>query len=175
MDSRRRWTVLALAFAGTVAAIFYPFDDATSDAAYDAAPSLAVAQRAIPTPKSALPTPVMEARASWIAADANPFESKAWQPPQPVAATSRTVQPVIAAEAPPPPPPPPLPFKFIGQMNDGSDLIVYLSSGEQVVVARLGDLLDGGYKVSTISPTNIEFVSASSGLKQSLAIPAKEN
>jgi hypothetical protein len=60
-------------------------------------------------------------------------------------------------------------------MNDGSDLVVYLSKGDQVVVARSGDLLDGGYKVSAISPTHIEFETVSSGFKQPLAIPAKEN
>jgi hypothetical protein len=169
MDSRRRWLLLSVAFAGTVAAIFYPVDEEVDDA-----PRQAIAPTAVQRPVPALPTVATEVRSSWIAADADPFASKAWQAPLPVAEVSRAVQPVVVAEA-PPPPPPPLPFKFVGQMNDGSDSVVYLSKGDQVVVARSGDLLDGGYKVSAISPTHIEFETVSSGFTQPLAIPAKEN
>jgi hypothetical protein len=169
MDSRRRWLLLSVAFACTVAAIFYPVDEDGSDA-----PRTVAVPAAVQRPVPALPIAATEVRSSWIAADADPFASKAWQAPLPVAEVSRAVQPVVVAEA-PPPPPPPLPFKFVGQMNDGSDLVVYLSKGDQVVVARSGDLLDGGYKVSAISPTHIEFETVSSGLKQPLAIPAKEN
>lgn len=169
MDSRYRRLLLFVAFTGTLAAIFYPVEEEGSDALR---PVVRPAVRQQPV--AAISAAESEERGSWIAADADPFASKAWQAPLPVTEVSRAVQAVVVVDA-PPPPPPVLPFKFVGQMNDGSDLVVYLSKGDQVVVARLGDLLDGGYKVSAISSTHIEFETVSSGLKQPLAIPAKEN
>ncbi|MET0264258.1 MAG: hypothetical protein ABW202_01470 [Duganella sp.] len=108
---------------------------------------------------------------------ADPFAGKGWQP-EPVVVPQVAIPPAAAPVAAidlAPAPPPPLPFKFVGQMTDGSDRVVYLSNGDQVVIARQGDVLDGGYKVVAISPAHIEFELVSSGFKQPLAIPAKDN
>lgn len=165
-----RWTLLSAALAGTVAAIFYPVDEEVPIAGVKtarASRTAALVQASAATVDSVAP-------ASWIAADADPFASKGWQPP-PAVEPSRPIQQAVAPVDAPPPPPLPLPFKFVGQMNDGADRVLYLANGDQVLLARLDDVLDGGYKVSAISATQIEFESVSSGLKQSLAIPAKDN
>lgn len=178
MDSRRRWALLSLALAGTLAAIFYPADGEggwTADTADTASPSPASARVKVARKADAVSDTA--AQPAWVAAGADPFSSKGWQPEPvapPPAALGAAPAPVAAIDL-TPPPPPPLPFKFVGQMNDGADQVIYLSSGDQVVLARQGDVLDGGYKVSSISPTQIEFESVSSGLKQPLAIPAKDN
>jgi hypothetical protein len=44
-----------------------------------------------------------------------------------------------------------------------------------VHLAHPGDVLDGSYKVLAIGQASIEFEALSSGLKQSLAIPAQDN
>lgn len=44
MDSRRRWALLSLGLAGTLAAIFYPADSEGGWTADTAAPSLAPAR-----------------------------------------------------------------------------------------------------------------------------------
>lgn len=173
MDSRRRWSLLSLALAGTLTAIFYPVDDGGNESIGDnvAAPRAAASAAKTTTAVSGV---TATAQSRWIAAEADPFAPKGWQP-EPV-----TLQPAAESQAPvaiveAAPPPVPLPFKFVGQMNDGTDLVIYLSSGDQVVLARQGDTLDGGYRVSSIGPTQIEFESIASGLKQPLAIPAKDN
>lgn len=172
MDSRRRWALLSLGLAGTLAAIFYPVDEEGAVTAGTPPLPHAPVKLAPATPAT---VPATADSPGWIAASADPFASKGWQP-APVVVQPATVAPApVAAVDLTPPPPPPLPFKFVGQMNDGNDLVIYLSSGDQVVLARQGDVLDGGYKVSAISPTQIEFESVSSGLKQPLAIPAKDN
>lgn len=188
MDSRRRWALLSLAMAGTLAAIFYP-DDGEGGWNADSAASAPAPAALSPGPARAAAVAkadtdngtgtgtnaATDAGPGWIAAEADPFAVKGWQPPPPVAATAALMPaPVAAVDATAPPPPPPLPFKFVGQMNDGADQVIYLSNGDQVVLARQGDVLEGGYKVSAISPTQIEFESVSSGLKQPLAIPAKD-
>jgi hypothetical protein len=167
--------LLSLAFAGTLVAIFYTPDGEGDGTAETVTKPRTPARAALALKVDAIAATAAAAQPGWIAAVADPFATKGWQPPPPV------VPPTVAAPAPvamvdlTPPPPPPLPFKFVGQMNDGTDLVIYLSSGDQVVLARQGDVLDGGYKVSAISPTQIEFESVSSGLKQPLAIPAKDN
>ena len=175
MDSRRRWVLLSLALAGTLAAIFYQPDGEGDGAADMVAESRTPARVALVPKVDAIPAAAAVTQPGWVAAGADPFAPKGWQPPPPAPPPAAAVTAPVAAVDLTPPPPPPLPFKFVGQMNDGTDLVVYLSSGDQVVIARQGDVLDGGYKVSAISPTQIEFESVSSGLKQPLAIPAKDN
>lgn len=175
MDSRGRWALLSLALASTLAAIFYPADREGGWTADTAAPAHAPARtKAVHKVDAVSGTATQSA---WVAAGADPFSSKGWQPEsvaQPPARLAATPVPVVAIDL-TSSAPPPLPFKFVGQMNDGADQVIYLSNGDQVVLARRGDVLEGGYKVSSISPTQIEFESVSSGLKQPLAIPAKDN
>jgi len=169
---RRRWAVLMLLLAVTIAAIFYPVDD---DAP---APQPRVAR---PVPKAQATVPplakVAEPAREWLAADENPFSPRGWvaPPPPPPPAQARTVAAVVLpAEPPPPPPPEPLPYRFLGQMSDGDDRVIYLGQGEQVVPARLGDVLDGRYKLAGIKGGQIEFENTTSGLRQTLPIPAQD-
>jgi hypothetical protein len=166
---KKRWAFLMFALAATIAAIFYPVDDVESITVVDAKPKV--------EPAIAMPEIVQsrDVEPEWIANDADPFSSKAWlaapvvsaAPPQPA-----VVAPMAEA---PPPPPPPLPYQFLGQMVNGNDRQIYLGRGDQVHVARLGDTLDGSYKIIQLTQTLIEFETISSGLKQTLPIPAQDN
>lgn len=68
--------------------------------------------------------------------------------------------------APPPPPPapapppaaPPLPFRFMGRLDDGATVKVFLRNGERVYAAAVGDVLDGQYKVARIDPRELTLV-----------------
>lgn len=167
MNAKTRWTVLLLALACTLAAVAYPVEE--QDVVVEVAMPL-------PQPKPELPTHSPEIAApeiAWLASDDDPFAARAWQAPLP-AAPEPAKQLSVAAPITAPPPPPPLPYKFVGQMNNGAERTVYLSRGDQVVIAHQGDVLDGSYKVVAIRSTQIEFETTSSGLKQMLAIPAQE-
>jgi len=59
-------------------------------------------------------------------------------------------------------------------MRDGSDAVVYLSLGDQMVLARTGESLDGGYKVAAITASQIEFESVAQGVRQTLPIPTQD-
>jgi hypothetical protein len=74
-----------------------------------------------------------------------------------------------AQHAPPPPPPgaPPLPFAYLGRMQDGAAMTVFVSQGARNHVLRSGDTL-APYKVESISPTDITFVYLPLGEKQRL-------
>jgi hypothetical protein len=61
--------------------------------------------------------------------------------------------------APPPPSPPtapPLPFSFVGLLEQKSGKpTAFLAKGEALVVAGVGDVIDGTYRVESLSPTGV--------------------
>jgi hypothetical protein len=70
------------------------------------------------------------------------FESDTWAPPPPK---------VVVKQGPPPAPvPPPLPFKYFGKMSEGGQTTVFLDAADRSYAVRVGDVLDGRYKVEDI-------------------------
>lgn len=160
---RRRWAVLTALLTATIAAVLYPVEEAPVVVAQSPSKS--------PLKSAAAPANIAAESTQWLAAEENPFAPRMWAPaPAPV--ETRTVGPVMAAEA---PLPLPLPFRYLGQLTDASDRVVYLGMGEELLPARLGDTLDGRYKVVALTPTQIEFETISSGLRQVLALPAQDS
>jgi hypothetical protein len=171
--ARWRWTLWTVLLAGTVGAIYVPgAQEAQDDTTAQAVP------RHHRKPKAA------DASAASLAAIGDgemgqdpqddvldPFSPRGWQAPPPPAPVQ--VQPVVAVQATepaPPPGPPPLPFRYVGRLNDGGEQTVYLSHGEQALVAHAGDTLEGTYRVLDIAARRIEFEYIPTGEKQELAI-----
>jgi hypothetical protein len=79
------------------------------------------------------------------------FRSQAEEPPLPKPLPPGP-QPIPA-----PPPPPPIPLKFYGFANriDGNKRI-FLSKGEDIFVAKEGDIVDRRYKVVHIGTNSVE-------------------
>lgn len=166
--ARLRWLILTATLAATVGAILYPVDE-----------PLAVVEPSannVAAPRSAKPALAarVEPAKEWLSADENPFAPRNWLAPPPVAPVeARAVVPAMVNE-PAPPPPQPLPFRYLGQMSDKEDRVIYLGMGEELMPARLGDVLDGRYKVVALNAALIEFETISSGLRQSLPLPAQD-
>lgn len=170
-SQRRRWAVLLTALALTLAAIY--FGPAPAEV-------VEVTERRVPVTNAASAAsvsivdyaPVFEEEAS-----ADPFEKRGWgeppPPPPPVAAPApveRTVAPVVVEPA----GPPPLPFRYVGSFSDDGGSVIYLARGEVAVVARVGETLDGIYKITALQSRSVEFEHLSTGTKQSLPIPEAE-
>jgi hypothetical protein len=89
---------------------------------------------------------------------ANAFASQTWLPP--------------AAKVKPAPPPvphaPALPFVYLGRQQDGAAVTVFVSQGTRNHVLHSGDTV-AGYRVESISPTDITFVYLALGEKQRLS------
>jgi hypothetical protein len=170
MDKRSliRWVVLLSALAATIVAIFYPTDEP-----FQARPSRPSVAK--PVARAAFVTIVKTpGRPVWVASDENPFASRVWEaPPPPVAESPRAVQLVDTTQPAAEQPPPPLPYRFLGQMQDGGERVLYLGHGEQVLLARQGDVLESTYKVVAVNDGMIEFESVQSGARQTLPIPAQ--
>ena len=77
-----------------------------------------------------------------------------------------------AIPAPPVPVAPPLPFRFAGQFHRESGMEVYVARGEEIFPVKLGETLDGQYKVDSVSATEVSFVHLPSGTRQTLQFSA---
>lgn len=172
--ARIRWAVLLTLLATTLAAIFYPMEGGTAHNAARASPP--GAKEGVRKPPSVAVTFTPElANAIWLPIEDDPFASRGWQapPPAPVAAVVPAPTPVLSPPA--PVGPPPLPFQFVGSLNDDTGQTIYLGRGDQAVIARSGEVLDGTYKVKTVSAEQVEFEYLPTGQTQTLAIPARTN
>jgi len=110
----------------------------------------------------------------------DPFAPRGWQPPPVAIVSSPTPPPIVPIMVGPPAPvmpagPPSLPFRFAGRMNDGGAEVVYLERGEQILLARTGETLDGIYKIMSIDAGHIEFEHLPTREKQVRSRPSAEN
>ncbi len=82
------------------------------------------------------------------------FRSQAEEPPIPKALPPDKQPNAVVT----PPPPPPIPLKFYGfasSRKDGNKRI-FLSKGEDIFVAKEGDIVDRHYKIVHIGPNSVD-------------------
>jgi hypothetical protein len=93
-----------------------------------------------------------------------------------VIARPNTDKPKVAEATgpPPPPPPPPINIVFFGFASKPGELKkVFLKQGEDVFLAREGDIVDRRYKVVRISPMAVDIEDVQNNNRQS--IPLTQN
>lgn len=90
-----------------------------------------------------------QAQAVCAAAIANPFPVQSWQPPP--------LPPSPLPRKPEPPKAPPLPFKYLGQLQDGGEIVLFLEHGKLTLVARTGETVGGSWRIEKITPTQAVF------------------
>jgi len=79
--------------------------------------------------------------------------------------------PVVAQGPPPPPPPPPIPLKFFGfASQQGSSKNIFLSSGDDIFMAKEGDIVQRRYKIVKVNPTSIEVQDVLSNNRQTIPL-----
>ena len=85
--------------------------------------------------------------------------------------------PVVAVPVSSPPPrrpaAPPLPFRFIGKLDDSQQMLVFLQRGEDVHVVRVGDVIDGTYRVEGVTDDRMTLVYLPLQVSQSLNVGSK--
>ncbi len=91
--------------------------------------------------------------------------------PQPVAEVAKQEQAQQVQGPTLPPPPPPIDLKFYGYATPtGGTRRIFLAQGEDVFIAREGDIVDRRYKVVRISPTAVEILDVLSNNRQSIPL-----
>ena len=96
------------------------------------------------------------------------FQNQPEPPPTP-----KEVQPVIDTRPPPPPPPPPIPLKFYGFTGNKSGAKeVFLSKGDDIFIAKEGQIIDRRYKIIKIGPNSVEVEDVLTNNRQTLPLTA---
>jgi len=85
------------------------------------------------------------------------------------------VPPVVADQTPqgppPPPPPPPIELKYYGYATpEGGSKRIFLAQGEDVFIAKEGEIVDRRYKVVRISPNSVEILDVLSNNRQNIPL-----
>lgn len=96
------------------------------------------------------------------------FGFQTWQPPPPPPPKVLAGPP----PAPPPPVPPPNPYRFAGRFLQDGQMQVFLTRGEYPVQIKVGDVLEGTYRIEAISPNNIAMTYLPLDYKETIVIPA---
>ena len=92
--------------------------------------------------------------------------------PEP-APVPKEIQPVINTGPPPPPPPPPIPLKFYGFTgNKSGPKEVFLSKGDDIFIAKEGQIIDRRYKIIKIGPNSVEVEDVLTNNRQTLPLTA---
>jgi hypothetical protein len=104
----------------------------------------------------------MPQRTAWQVASADPFAA----PRAPVArAVPVPVAPAPVVLAPTAPATPRLPYRFLGHFDEpGQPPTVFLGLGDQLIHARAGDSLAGGFRLETIGRRELGFVHIQQGV-----------
>jgi hypothetical protein len=87
--------------------------------------------------------------------------------PPPPPAPEKKAQPAPVAAA---PVAPPMPYRFAGKVLKGSEQEVLVSKGDLVFPVKVGDTLDGMYRVESISAERIELVYLPLGARERIAV-----
>jgi hypothetical protein len=96
----------------------------------------------------------------------NLFASSTWTPSLPSLPVAKQATPVIV----PMPTAPVFPYLYIGKKLENNVWEVYLSRGDQSFLAREGVILEGNYRVDTITPQRLTVTYLPLGQSQSLSI-----
>ncbi|HMK28621.1 MAG TPA: hypothetical protein VK473_02985 [Terriglobales bacterium] len=90
--------------------------------------------------------------------------------PKPIARA--TPPPQVSTPSPPPlpPPPPPINLKFFGFASQSGDKSVFLSDGEVVFVAKVGDIVNRRYRVMKINANSVEILDVLNNRQQTIQL-----
>jgi hypothetical protein len=92
------------------------------------------------------------------------FGPRSWAPVAPPVAQRQVVQ------APPKPTAPPMPYKIAGVVNSQDGTRVVLSKGDRVYEVSVGQTLDEGFRLESISPHALKFVYVPLGETQEMPV-----
>jgi hypothetical protein len=110
---------------------------------------------------SAAPRPEIPSRPSLRKIVSDPFLPRSWLPPM------KRISPAAASPA---PAPPPLPYRFAGRLNQGAVTQVFLGRGDEIIPIKVGDTIDGQYRIESISESGVTLVHLPTGIRQLIEV-----
>lgn len=160
---------LALLLAATLVAAFWPAEEADHEAG--AVVEAVAKPRRATVAEDSPPAPALAAAAG-IRADpgrlvrdggADLFPPQSFRPPP-------RPQPPPPELPPPPPMAPPVPFTFVGVWTEEGRETVFLDRGNQLLSARPGDTLPGGWRLDAVGAESLTLTYVSLNQQRTLRI-----
>jgi len=161
-----RWTLAATLVATAVLAL-QPEPDAVALAKPRASSSAATkptSARAATTADKPWPPARRASGADWPAIPKAAVA--AWQPPAPPPAP---VAPRHTNTAQAAPEAPPFPYTLIGRLEDRGVTRALLAGATRTIDAKVGDLIDGQWRVEAVEPSGLQLVWVPGGQRQTLS------
>lgn len=99
----------------------------------------------------------------------NPFAASSWLPPPPPVEV-----PPAPTVRPSPPAAPPVPFAYVGELNAKSAKPqVFLSNADQLLIVSPGDVIDGQYRVESVTDADVVLTYLPLSQRQVVSIPSE--
>lgn len=166
LNQRQRWLVLGSLLAATVGAGLWLDGEAPTEAAAGPrerrAPQPALESSTAGAGTAAVPPSLALAtvEAGEKAEDSEAGEDKDKDEDE---ALIDPFRPATWYVAPPPPPPekpraPRLPFKYLGKIMEDGSVRVFLSDQDRHLIVKVGEVINGNYKVEKISDGQVVFI-----------------
>jgi hypothetical protein len=162
--TRREWVLLAIVSALVLAAIGAESEGEDPVVAIADARSAGKTQKGAPYAADTGELDLARLHRSARAGEPeNVFTPKSWYvppPPQPPAPPVKYV--------PPPPKAPPLPFTYLGRYVEAGKPIYFLVKGERVLTVKVGDIIEGSYRVDGVVGSTLGLTYLPLNIKQGL-------
>lgn len=157
MQPFARRVLIALALTATMVAVLWPQPEPQT--ATEAAPrTRAGAPRESSLPLATLTHEIRRAAMSSPATDA--FAPRSWRPPPP---------PPTSVKA-PAPQAPPLPYRYLGKLIETGSITVFLARGEQNLAVKVGQTLDGQYRIDAVTASALTLTYLPLAKQQTLSL-----
>jgi hypothetical protein len=172
IPAKQRWIIYCVALALTLIAVRWAGGQDPADARTAASGKAGEAPkpaREASAAGSAATDPSPELRLDRLgtrtpaAPAGDPFQARSWAPAPGPEAEQRRLPP-------PRPQAPPLPFAYMGKMVDGNTIVVFLANEERNFIARVGETLDGTYRVERITDNELVVTYLPLKIKQTLPL-----
>jgi len=161
LQSRQRWMLYAAALIFTLIVVFQDGEDPAGPVAMAQASIV----EAAPAPQAPQGIELERLqRQSAPPGETDPFAARSWRQLE-MEEQRRNAPP----EPPPKPQAPPLPFTYLGKMVEGDQTVIFLSARDRNYVARVGETLDGVWRVESIGEQDMSFDYVPLRMKQRLS------
>ena len=160
---KTRWMIIGAAFALTLAAVNWVNQTESIATAQASSTEVRPSPATQDTAKKADTIQLNKLKRAPFDAEAqadDPFKSKSWYVPPPPP----------KALPPPPPTAPPLPFTYLGKLDEEGVMTVFLTRQDRNYVIKAGDVIDGTYRVDTVTPSSITLTYLPLDIKQSMPL-----